>query len=159
MGQPSFKAFTVNDLGLAISIAAGAFKYRFDKGGNPYILHCLQVMNWVDSSDVELMIIAVLHDLIEDTKWSINDLRMLGFSERVITALECLTHWDEEPYKDYINRVATNIDAIKVKLADLRHNSDITRMKGLREKDLKRIEKYFKAFKYLSQCLEEYSSQ
>lgn len=138
-------------LGKAIAITSKAFDERFDKGGKPYILHCLQVMNWVDQSDEELMQIAVLHDLVEDTEFTFFDLRLLGFSERVVSALESLTHWGGEPYEEYINRVATNPDAVKVKLADLRHNSDITRMKGLREKDIARIEKYHRAFNFLSQ--------
>jgi len=107
-------------------------------------------MNNVDQEDEELMAIAVLHDLIEDTDWTFNNLLAEGFSERVALALDCLTHKDDEPYDDYIKRVATNPDAKAVKREDLRHNSDITRIKGLREKDHKRIEKYHRAFVYLS---------
>lgn len=138
-------------LGTAIALASRVFDGKFDKGGKPYILHCLQVMYWVDQSDEELMQIAVLHDVVEDSDLTIDDLRQMGFSERVLTALECLTHRKGEPYDAYIRRVAVNADAIKVKLADLRHNSDITRMKGLREKDIARLEKYHRSFSFLSQ--------
>lgn len=138
-------------LGIAISIAAQAFETKEDKGDRPYILHCLWVMSRVDQSDDELMAIAVLHDVVEDTDYTFETLREHGFSDRVIKALDCLTHRENEPYGNYIRRVATNSDAIKVKMADLRHNSDITRMKGLRDKDIKRIEKYHRAYSFLSQ--------
>lgn len=140
-------------LGTAIALASEVFRNATDKGGKPYILHCLQVMHWVDQSDETLMQIAVMHDVIEDTHVTLNDLRALGFSERVVNALDSLTHWKGEPYDNYINRVATNGDAVKVKLADLRHNSDIMRIKGLREKDFERLEKYHRAYSYLSSVL------
>lgn len=133
----------------AIQIAAEAFVGKYDKGGQPYILHCLHVMNSVDSSDHELMQIAVLHDVVEDTDWTFEQLIDEGFSKRVIKALELLTHEKGVPYQDYIKQVATNEDARKVKMADLRHNSDITRMKGLRKKDFDRLEKYHRAYEYL----------
>lgn len=135
----------------AISIASQAFVGVFDKADRPYILHCLHVMHMVENGggDDEQMIIAVLHDLIEDTAWTAEQLLEKGFSIRVVTALGCLTHLDKEPYDDYIRRVATNHDARMVKLADLRHNSDITRLKGLREKDFRRMEKYQRAYEYL----------
>ena len=133
----------------AISIAAQSFEGKFDRGGKPYILHCLYVMHRL-RPDQELMTIAVLHDLVEDTDWTFEMLQDEGFSHRVITALDCLTHRDGEDYEDYIHRVATNQDARDVKLVDLKHNSDITRMKGLRDKDLVRIEKYHRAYAYLT---------
>lgn len=135
-------------LSKAIRIASVAFEGKDDKGGQPYILHCLHVMNKV-APDHDLMIIAVLHDLVEDTEWKFEDLIDQGFSHRVITALDCLTHRDKEEYDDYIRRIATNADARRVKLEDLKHNSDITRMKGLREKDFKRLEKYHRAYEFL----------
>ncbi len=137
----------------AIALASREFLGRFDKGGVPYILHCLTVMNGVDQSDEELMIIAVLHDLVEDTKYTLHSLAILGYSERVVSALDCLTHRTNEPYDDYIDRISGNLDAILVKMADLRHNSDITRMKGLRDKDFKRLEKYHRNYKKLEALL------
>jgi (p)ppGpp synthase/HD superfamily hydrolase len=139
-----------SDLGKAISIAAAAFENKTDKGGHPYILHCIRVMNAMPSSDHELQAIAVMHDLIEDTNWSFKDLYAEGFSMRVVTALQLLTHDKETSYDDYIKRLAHNVDARLVKLADLKDNSDITRMKGLTKADFDRLEKYQRSFAYLS---------
>jgi len=136
-------------LGKAIKIASEAFENTKDKGGYFYILHCLHVMNQMDTNDEELMIIAVLHDLVEDTDYTLEDLRVMGFSDRVIYGVQALTHEDDIPYMDYIKRISFNDDARKVKMADLRHNSDIMRMKGLRQKDFTRLEKYHVAYEYL----------
>ena len=136
-------------LDVAIALAATAFKGRFDKGGQPYILHCLFVMSQMDTDDHDLMIIAVLHDLIEDTDYTIENLRAIGFSERVLTGLTLMTHLDGVPYMDYIRAIAMNADCRKVKRADLDHNSRLLRMKGLREKDFRRMEKYHTAYEYL----------
>jgi len=138
-------------LGEAITLAATVFATVNDKGGNPYILHCLQVMQWVDQTDSELMQIAVLHDVVEDTTVTLDDLYAMGFSPRVISAIAVLTHDDAVPYDEYITTIATNADAVKVKLADLRHNSDITRIKGLRKKDIERLDKYHRSYVFLSQ--------
>ena len=142
----------MSTLSRAISIAAQAFEGHYDKAGRPYILHCLHVMRMVQlgGGDDEAMSIAVLHDIIEDcTDWTPERLLEEGFSVRVVTALGCLTHIEGESYDDYIRRVATNQDARMTKLADLRHNSDITRLKGLREKDFRRMEKYQRAYEFL----------
>jgi (p)ppGpp synthase/HD superfamily hydrolase len=140
-------------LSYAIALAASEFRDRHDKSDQPYILHCLHVMYKMPADDAELRIIAVLHDLIEDTDITIEDLSELGYSGRVCTALALLTHDPKMPYDDYIKLIATNEDAIRVKLADLDHNSRVTRLKGLTEKDHKRLEKYCKAFVYLSRAL------
>lgn len=129
----------------AISIANTTHYNQYDKGGNPYILHPLHLMNQL-LFDKELAAIAVLHDVIEDGYISCVDLKDIGFSERVIIALDLLTHKPEDSYEEYINNMRFNIDAIRVKRKDLEHNSDITRLKGVTPKDLKRIEKYHRAF-------------
>lgn len=134
----------------AIAIAGVAFEHKFDKGGNPYIEHCLSVMNRMPKSDPEIRAAAVLHDLIEDTDWSFDDLRKEGFSERVIETVRMLTHDHTVSYDDYIRKIRTNDDARRIKLADLEDNSNITRLKGLRAKDFARLEKYCKAYVYLS---------
>lgn len=139
-----------NKLALAITIASEAFQNKVDKSGKPYILHCLRVMNGVDQKDEELMQIAILHDIVEDTAWTLKQLQDLGFSWRVLSAIETLTHADDVPYEQYIQLISNYPDCVKVKLADLKDNSDITRLKGLRKKDFDRIEKYHKAFVYLS---------
>jgi hypothetical protein len=140
-------------LDVAIALAAEKFKGKFDKGGQPYILHCLYVMNAVcpEQDDHELMCIAVLHDIIEDTDVTAQDLYDLGFSHRVVNGIECMTHKDGEDYMDvYIRRCALNPDSKRCKRKDLIHNSHIMRMKGLREKDFRRLEKYHRAYAYLN---------
>ena len=105
--------------------------------------------------DTELAVIAVLHDVIEDSNgtYTIQLLKYLGFSERVLCALQLLTHKDGDPYITiYIMGICTNLDAISVKRKDLEHNSSITRLKGITEKDLKRIDKYHKAFILLGEA-------
>jgi GTP diphosphokinase / guanosine-3',5'-bis(diphosphate) 3'-diphosphatase len=136
-------------LSKAISIVAQAFEGDHDKGGSPYILHCLTVMQMVGTHDEELACIAVMHDLIEDTEWTKEDLLKEGFSIRVAQTVHVLTHDNGVPYDDYIKVIALNEDATKVKMADLRHNSDIMRMKGLRKKDFDRLEKYHRSYMYL----------
>ncbi|KZX75889.1 hypothetical protein A3715_35330 [Oleiphilus sp. HI0009] len=138
-------------LGLAIEIAVKAHADQVDKGGNPYILHPLHIMNEL-MFDTELATIGVLHDVIEDSDVSIEDLVGIGFSKRVTEALDLLTHKDNQTYQEYIDGISNNYDAIRVKRKDLEHNSDITRLKGIRDKDLKRIEKYHKAFLQLGEA-------
>jgi (p)ppGpp synthase/HD superfamily hydrolase len=137
-------------LGLAIAITAEAFKNVKDKGGNPYILHCLRVMDGVKELGEDVMCAAIMHDLIEDTKYSYSDLVKLGFNQKVCFILSFLTHdLGVNTYDEYIKTISNNKEATAIKLADLRDNSDITRMKGLRKKDLDRIEKYHRAYTYL----------
>lgn len=138
----------------AIALASKYFEGVYDKGGKPYILHCLHVMNNVDQNDDELMQIAVLHDIIEDTPVTAHDLTDMGFSDRVVAGVESVTHYDNEPHVEYVSKIAANRDAVQVKLADLRHNSDITRMKGLRDKDFKRLEKYSRMYKFLKEVFD-----
>jgi len=133
----------------AITIAAVAFDGEFDKGGAPYILHCLYVMDKVRYVGTDAMIVGVLHDLIEDTKWTFERLREEGFSEEVIEAIDCMTHRKGESYDDYIKRISMNRLATLCKLRDLEHNCKITRLKGLRKKDFDRLEKYLRAVEYL----------
>lgn len=141
-----------NQLAKAIYIASRSFLNRCDKGGHPYIIHCLRVMYNLNSDDQDLNIIAVLHDLIEDCpeEWSLIKLHEQGFSQRVLNALTLLTHRKDVPYDDYIKAISHNHDAVLVKRADLRDNSDITRLKGLTKSDLDRMEKYQRAYTYLS---------
>lgn len=137
-------------LAVAIAIAADAFRDTTDKAGEPYILHCLRVMNRLHTRDKELQSVAILHDVVEDTEITIADLRKMGFSDRVLEAVALLSHDKENmSYEDYIGRVAQNEDARLVKISDLRDNSDITRLKGISQKDMERMEKYHWAYTYL----------
>lgn len=136
-------------LSKAISIAAVAFEGRYDKGGSPYILHCLYVMDKVKRLGDNYAIVAVLHDLVEDTKWTIQDLRDLGFNEEILKALDLMTHKDGVSYDDYIKGISTDVIATACKRSDLEHNMKASRLKGMRKKDFERLEKYIRAFAYL----------
>lgn len=119
----------------------------YDKGGMPYVLHCLTVMHYMKSDDEELLMIALGHDLVEDRKHiTYAYLRERGFSERVIAGIAALTKVPGETSDEYMAKIKVNSDAIRVKLADLRHNSDIRRLKGVTEKDIRRVEKYHKMY-------------
>ncbi len=140
------------DLGVAINVASNAHLGQFDRGGNPYILHPLWVMHKVRHLGTKYMIVAVLHDVVEDTSIDYEYLRELGFNFEIIEALKLLDHSDESvPYEQYIEKLATNQIAREIKLRDLEHNSKITRLKGLRQKDFDRLTKYQKAYQYLKE--------
>lgn len=131
----------------AIEIAVKAHKGQTDKAGAPYILHPLRLMMQFD--DVVLKCIAVMHDVIEDSDFAPEDLREAGISNAVIDGVLTLTHRDGEAYDDYITRIMAHPHARKVKMADIKDNMDITRIADLREKDLKRLEKYHRSLKRL----------
>ena len=132
----------------AIELAKQHHEGQTDKAGKPYIEHPLRVMNQVESEEEK--IVAVLHDIVEDTDISLDDLRNEGFSEKVVSAVECLTKQEGENYDSYIERISFNPLAVKIKLADLEDNRDLTRLPEVTDKDLKRIEKYDKALKKLT---------
>lgn len=136
-------------LALMIQIAADAHANQYDKGGHPYFLHPLAVMKILDTDDEELNCVAVGHDLIEDTHITAEILREYGFSARVVNAIVALTKVEGESYDDYQGRVLANYDAVCVKIADLTHNSDFRRLKGVTEKDLARLTKYAKFYTML----------
>ena len=140
------------ELAKAISVATAAHEGQFDKGGKPYILHPLHLMNQL-MFDIPLAVIAVLHDVVEDSAYTFDDLVMEGFSDRVLAALILLTHNDLDDYlQDYIPKVCSNHDAIRVKRKDLEHNSDITRLKSVQDKDLERLQKYHAAYTMLAEA-------
>jgi (p)ppGpp synthase/HD superfamily hydrolase len=123
---------------LAVERHAG----QFDKGGRPYILHPLTVMHRLRTDDEELQCIAVGHDLIEDTDVASWDLEEMGFTHRVVQGIRDLTKYDGDSKEEYRERVKANPDAIRVKMEDLRHNSDIRRLKGVSPKDVARMVRY-----------------
>lgn len=125
-----------------ISLATERHAGQFDKGGRPYILHPLTVMHRLRTDDEELQCIAVGHDLLEDTFTTAYELRKMGFSERVVNGIDALTKREQQSQDDYRQRVKTNPDASRVKIEDLRHNSDIRRLKGVTEKDVARMVRY-----------------
>ena len=127
----------------AIAIAATAHAGQVDKGGAPYILHPLKVM--LRMSSLEERIVAVLHDVVEDCGISLEDLRMEGFSEAVLSAIESVTKVPGESYEDFVERAAQNPIGRVVKLADLEENSDLSRIASPSWEDLERVEKYRRA--------------
>ncbi len=136
----------------AIKIASTAFEKDYDKGGVPYIMHLLYVMHKVKHLGETAMICGILHDLIEDKEslgYNYEYLRNQGFSEEVILILQLLTHREATPYMDYIKALSVHPIAKAIKLADLEHNSKVSRLKGLRKKDMDRLEKYCIAYQYL----------
>ena len=134
----------------AIAIAAEAHTDQKDKTGISYILHPIRLMIQMDSE--EAMIAAVLHDVVEDSVWTLDDLRREGFSDEVLNAVDCLTHreGEGEDYWDYIKRAGSDPIALKVKLADLFDNLNPNRLDKVTEEDEKRFERYRKAQKMLS---------
>ena len=123
-------------------LAANAHAGQFDRGGKPYILHPLKVMHYLKSDDEELQCIALGHDIIEDTDVTYGELSAAGMSTRVLEGIRALTKVRGESYTEYKERVMQNRDAMRVKLCDLRHNTDIRRLKGVTEKDVARMAKY-----------------
>lgn len=124
----------------AILIAATAHQGQTDKAGTPYILHPLRVM--FNCNTEEEQICAVLHDVIEDTTITLENLRAEGFKEEIITALNALTKRKNENYDDYIDRILQNKLACHVKLADLSDNMNLSRISHPTEEDYQRVEKY-----------------
>ncbi|MEY9806934.1 GTP pyrophosphokinase [Bradyrhizobium elkanii] len=125
-----------------ISLATELHAGQFDKGGRPYILHPLTVMHRLRTDDEELQCIAVGHDLVEDAGIGPENLRVLGFSDRVVHGIACLTKFAGQSEESYRATVKSNPDAVRVKIEDLRHNSDIRRLKGVRPKDVARMVRY-----------------
>jgi len=129
----------------AIAIAAEAHADQKDRAGAPYILHPIRLMIQMDSENA--MMAAVLHDVVENSVWTLDDLRKEGFSNEVLNAVDSLTHRDKEgeDYWDYIQRAKSDPIAIKVKLADLEDNLNPDRLNEITEKDEKRFDRYRKA--------------
>ncbi len=136
-------------------LATNAHAGQTDKAGKPYILHCLKVMHYLKSEDEELMCIALGHDIIEDTKVTYVELWSQGFSSRIIEGIRALTKQRGQTYDEYKEQVFANKDAMRVKMCDLRHNSDIRRLKGITEKDVARIAKYHQFYLEIKERLNE----
>ena len=133
----------------AMKLCFEAHKEQKDKSGQPYVFHPFHVAEQMD--DEESTVVALLHDVVEDTDYSIDDIAEVGFGDAVVEALRLLTHEDGMPYLDYIRRIRTNPLATKVKLADLAHNSDLSRLDGEpNDTDIERVEKYRKSREILS---------
>lgn len=139
-------------LSKAISIASKAFEEKLDKGGKPYILHCLAVMDAVKYLGTEVMIVAVLHDLLEDCpEWNVSRLLDEGFSIDTISKIVVLTHEKDEDYLTYIGSISSNKIATVIKLADLKHNMRPDQLPSLSDKNLERMKKYYTAYTFLKE--------
>ena len=128
----------------AITIAASAHTGQKNKDGGPYILHPVRVMMRVEGLDAQMA--GILHDVVEDTDWTIERLRAEGFSEEVLAAVDCLTHREGEDYFEYVARAGANALARRVKLADLEDNMNVMRLGEVGDRDLERVRKYHKAW-------------
>lgn len=132
----------------AIALAARLHEGQRDKAGEPYILHPLQVMLSVEGE--EARIVAILHDVLEDSQHSAQELLEQGFSARIVDAIEALTRRESETYEEFIRRAGANPLARKVKIADLNHNLDLRRLPSLSDEDLARVQRYWQALRYLA---------
>jgi len=137
-----------NLLNKAIEIAVKAHKGQVDKYGHPYIIHVFSVMNAGETMDEKIC--GALHDVVEDTPWTFNQLRDEGFSEEIISALICVTKKsDDEDYQGFTDRIKTNHLAVNVKINDLQDNMDVRRMTEVKETDAFRLNKYLQAYRQL----------
>lgn len=133
----------------AIKLCFEAHKGQLDKSGLPYVLHPVHIAEQM--TDEYSTVVALLHDVVEDTQYTVDDLVNMGYPEQVIEAIKLLTHDKNVPYMEYIFALKNNKIAKAVKLADLEHNSDLTRLNVVDAKALKRVEKYKQA-KALLEC-------
>ena len=134
-------------LELALSIATKAHRGQFDKAGIDYIEHPIFVASQVDSEEEKA--VALLHDVIEDSSVTAEELLNAGLPETVVTAVQILSKKKGQDYQTYLKTVKSNPLARAVKLADLKHNSDLLRLETITDKDLERLEKYKKDIDYL----------
>lgn len=135
----------------AIELAARAHAGQRDKSGSAYVLHPLRMMMRQQSEDA--MIVAVLHDTVEDTDLTMDDLRKAGFSEHVLEAVRLVTRDEKDSYADFVAKCAAHPLARAVKLADLEDNSRLDRnllRPGSLKRDLKRIARYKLSYKFLT---------
>lgn len=133
----------------ALKLCFEAHKEQVDKTGLPYVFHPFHLAEQMD--DEVSTVCALLHDVVEDTDYTLEDLSAMGFSAEVTDVLALLTHDPDEPYMDYVRRISANVTASKVKVADLMHNSDVSRLDTVDEWAEKRNQKYKEALRILGQ--------
>ena len=132
---------------IALKLCFEAHKDQIDKSGMPYVFHPFHLAEQM--ADENTTIVALLHDVIEDTEYTLDDLREFGFAEDVLSAISLMTHTDDVPYMEYVAQIKTNPIAKAVKLADLKHNSDMSRLDRITQKDKERAKKYKQAIELL----------
>lgn len=128
-------------------MAFEAHKDQMDKSGLPYVFHPFHLAEQM--KDEQTTAAALLHDVVEDSEYTFADLEKMGFDKQVLDALALLTHQPEVDYFDYVRKIRTNPIAAAVKKADLKHNSDLSRLNEVTQEDLERVEKYRKALQIL----------
>ena len=133
----------------AMQLCFDSHKEQVDKSGMPYIFHPLILAEQMDTE--ETTIVALLHDVVEDTHITLEDLRSMGFGETVLEAINLMTHEKGVPYMEYVAAIKKNPIARQVKIADLRHNSTLSRLDSVGQKDLERVAKYNKALAFLTE--------
>lgn len=131
----------------AMKLCYLAHRDQLDKSGVPYVFHPVHLAEQM--TDEDTTVAALLHDVVEDTEYTLADLAAMGFSDGVLAAIRLLTHRDGVPYMEYVAKIRENPIAKAVKLADLTHNSDITRLDVVDEKALARVAKYAEAIRLL----------
>ncbi len=131
----------------ALKLSFEAHKDQTDKSGMPYVYHPYHIAEQM--KDENTTVVALLHDVAEDTDYTIEDIRNMGFNDEVCEALRLMKHEDNVPYMEYIDGIKGNAIARAVKLADLEHNSDLTRLDAVNDAARKRTEKYAKAINVL----------
>lgn len=124
----------------ALRLSFDAHKDQVDKSGMPYVYHPFHLAEQMDSE--ETVTVALLHDVVEDTDYTMEDMIAMGFPKSVTDALALMTHDKAVPYMDYVAKIKANPIATAVKLADLRHNSDTSRLETIDETVLRRVQKY-----------------
>lgn len=139
-------------VGRAVAIAATAHQNQLDKANAPYILHPLRLM--LRGQTLLEQIVAVLHDVVEDSDWTLEQLAAEGFPTEAIAALDCLTRRSDESYDEFIDRVLTNPLATRVKRYDLEDNMTLTRMTSLTAKDVERLQRYHVVYQRLLKATE-----
>ncbi len=133
----------------ALKLCFEAHKNQVDKSGIPYVFHPFHLAEQM--RDEPTTIVALLHDVVEDTDYTLDDLRGMGFGSDVIEALTLMTRDKAVPYMEYVAKIKQNSIARTVKIADLRHNSDLSRLDVVDEKSLERIDKYTRAIRLLTE--------
>ena len=131
----------------ALTLCFEAHKDQVDKTGLPYVFHPFHLAEQM--TDEYTTVCALLHDVIEDTDYTWPDLQKMGFPHEILEALKLLTHEESVPYMEYVQKIAENPIATKVKIADLRHNSDLSRLDTIDEWAINRTQKYQKALDFL----------
>jgi len=137
-----------NNLAKAIQIASLAHENQVDKSNTPYILHPIRLM--LKFTSIEEQIVAVLHDVIEDSDVTLMDLKNNGFSDDILTAIDLLTKKPGMEYQSYLENISRNLLAKKIKIEDIKDNLILTRLSSISEKDYERVQKYHQALQFLT---------